>query len=48
MCLDVVDGPYSFKYNSPVNVAMGLKALCAAGELMEYNYTFVKETRWLY
>lgn len=26
MCLDVVDGLYSFKYNFSVNVAMGLKA----------------------
>lgn len=48
MCLDVVDGPYSFKCNSPVNfVVMDLKGLCAAGELIEYNHTFVEGTRWL-
>lgn len=47
MCLDVVDGPYSFKCNSPVNVAMDFKALCAAGELIDYNHTFVEGTRWL-
>lgn len=37
ICLDVVDGLYSFKCSAPVYVIMDLKALCAAGELMEYN-----------
>lgn len=48
MSLDVIDGLYSFKCSSPVNVPMVLKALCVVGELMEYNYTFVEETRRLY
>lgn len=37
MCLDVVEVVYSFKCRAPVNVIVGLKALCAASELMEYN-----------
>lgn len=45
MFLNTVDGLYSFKCSSPVNVALGLRALCASGELMEYNYTFANETR---
>lgn len=45
MCLDVVDGLYSFKHSSPVNVIMSLKPLCAAGELRECSNTFAGETR---
>lgn len=48
MLLNDVDGLYSFKCSSLVNVALGLRILCTSGELMEYNYTFVNKTRQLY
>lgn len=47
LCLDVVDGLYSFKCSSPVNIIMSLKGLCAAGALMEYSNTFAGKARWL-
>lgn len=45
MCLHVVDGLYSFKCSSPVNIIMSLKALWAAGDLMECSNTFAGEAR---